>query len=63
MKRCLALLLLCTSCSAFAVAAQSQAHLTYVKATHHHRDKRVQRHRAHKAGKHHTPKRPHHHAA
>jgi hypothetical protein len=63
MKRCLAVLLLCISSSALAVTSPPQAQLTYVRATHHHRDKRVHRHHAHKAGKHHTPKRPHHHSA
>jgi hypothetical protein len=59
MKRCFSVLMLCILSSAFAVAAPPRATFTPVKATHH-RDPRVQRHRAHKAGKHHIPKRHRH---
>jgi hypothetical protein len=59
MKRLLALLLTLVLFSSFGWAGPSPASLVPVKATHH-RDKRVQRHRAHKAGKHHTPKRHRH---
>ena len=41
---------------ALASPARSQTKLTPVKATHHRRDPRVTRHRAHKAVKHHAPK-------
>ena len=55
MRRYLSVLMLGILSSAFAIAAPT---LTPVKATHH-RDSRVQRHRAHKAPKHKTPRRGH----
>ena len=58
MKRWLTALMLCCLFVAPALASPRHATLTPVKA---HRDKRVQRHKAHKAGKHKTPKRPRHH--
>jgi hypothetical protein len=59
MKKLLALLLTIVLFSSFGWAALGQASVVPVKTTHH-RDKRVQRHRAHKAGRHQTPKRHRH---
>jgi hypothetical protein len=59
MRRCFSVLLLCLLSTAFAMAVAPRQGLTQVKWGQH-RDKRVQRHQAHKAGKHHTPKRQRH---
>jgi hypothetical protein len=48
MRRFLSVIVLCLLASVFASAAQAQAVLVPVRATH----QRVYRHRAHKAGKH-----------
>jgi hypothetical protein len=59
MRRCFSVLLLCLLFTAFAMASTSRPTPTQVKWGQH-RDKRVQRHHAHKAGKHNTPKRQRH---